>query len=75
MQLGTRWNVGDEPPARLDAAVVDAIRAVEAEIGERPGWRWTLTWLENRAVVQLDDGTIIRTGHDGTVTTSQPEES
>jgi hypothetical protein len=75
MQLGTRWNVGDEPPARLDAAVVEAIRSVEAEVGERPGWRWTLTWLENRAVVQLDDGTIIRTGHDGSVTVSEPEES
>lgn len=73
MQLGTRWNVGDEAPARLPEEVMAAVRAVEAEIGERPGWRWTLTWLEGRPVVELDDGTTIRIGHDGTVTVSQPE--
>ncbi|MFZ2963965.1 MAG: hypothetical protein WA006_04690 [Rhodoglobus sp.] len=73
MQLGTRWNVGGEPPARLPEPVVAAVRGVEAEIGERPGWRWTLTWLEGRPVVELDDGTAIRVGHDGEVTVSQPE--
>ena len=71
MQLGTRWSVGDEPPARLTEGVIAAIRAVEAEVGERPDWRWTLTWLEGRPVVQLDDGTTIRMGHDGTVSTAQ----
>ncbi len=64
MQLGTRWGVGAEPPARLPAEFVEAIRAVEAEVGDQP-WRWTLTWLEGRPVVELDDGTTIRTGHDG----------
>ncbi|MEO6941675.1 MAG: hypothetical protein ABI238_01550 [Terrimesophilobacter sp.] len=29
MQLGTRWAMGDEPPTRLPAAVVAAIRTVE----------------------------------------------
>lgn len=71
MQLGTRWSVGAEPPARLTEGVIAAIRAVEAEVGERPDWRWTLTWLEGRPVVQLDDGTTIRMGHDGTVSTTQ----
>lgn len=71
MQLGTRWNVGGEPPARLTESVLAAIREVEAEIGDRPGWRWTLTWLESRPVVELDDGTTIRMGHDGTVTVEQ----
>ena len=71
MQLGTRWSLGDEPPARLDAAVVTAIREAEAEVGDRQGWRWTLTWLEGRPVVELDDGTTIRVGHDGVVTTEQ----
>ena len=71
MQLGTRWSVGEQPPARLTEGMVDAIRAVEAEIGDRPDWRWTLTWLESRPVVALDDGTTIRMGHDGTLSTTQ----
>ncbi len=70
MQLGTRWGVGEEPPARLSADFVAAIRAVEAEIGPRD-WRWTLTWLEGRPVAELDDGTIIRVGYDGAPTTEQ----
>ena len=71
MQLGTRWNLGDEPPARLAENVVAAIREVETEVGERAGWRWTLTWLEDRPVVELDDGTTIRMGYDGTVSVEQ----
>jgi hypothetical protein len=73
MQLGTRWNLGGEPPAALPEAVVAAIREVEAEVGEREGWRWTLTWLEGRPVAELDDGTLVRLGHDGVVTVSTPE--
>ena len=72
MQLGTRWNLGEQPPARLPAQLVDAIRAVEAEVGPRDGWRWTLTWLENRPVAELDDGTVVRMGHDGSVTVTEP---
>jgi hypothetical protein len=62
VQLGTRWRVGDEPPARLPDSVSAAIRTVEAEIAEidTGQWRWTLTWLESRPVVELDDGTTIR---------------
>ena len=71
MQLGTRWNVGDEPPARLSENVIAAIHGVEAEIGERP-WRWTLTWLEGRAVVELDDGTVIREAPDGGASVHEP---
>lgn len=62
MQLGTRWEVGAEPPPRLPAAVVAAIAAVEIELAgvDTTGWRWTLTWLEGRPVVELDDGTTLR---------------
>jgi hypothetical protein len=67
MQLGTRWTVGAEPPARLPQEVVAAIRGVETGLGDRPDWRWTLTWLEGRPVVELDDGTTIRVAPDGTV--------
>ncbi|MCU1550467.1 MAG: uncharacterized protein JWR36_1027 [Glaciihabitans sp.] len=69
MQLGTRWAVGAQPPARLEASVVEAIVSVETELAniDTAQWRWTLTWLEGRPVVDLDDGTSIRVGHDGEV--------
>ncbi|MES2092274.1 MAG: hypothetical protein V4531_00450 [Actinomycetota bacterium] len=62
MQMGTRWAVGAEPPARLPQPVVDAVRAVEAELRgiDTSLLRWTLTWLEGNPVVELDDGTVIR---------------
>jgi hypothetical protein len=74
MQLGTRWSVGETPPARLPAELVDAITAVEAELADidTAQWRWTLTWLEGRPVAELDDGTIIRLGHDGQAVVEQP---
>lgn len=62
MQLGTRWEIGTTAPARLPAAMVDAVLRVEAEVADldTTGWRWTLTWLEGRPVVELDDGTTLR---------------
>jgi hypothetical protein len=71
VQLGTRWSVGNEPPARLSADVRAAVRAVEGDLlgYDTTQWRWTLTWLEGRPVVELDDGTVIRVAADGTVTT------
>lgn len=62
MQMGTRWAVGTDAPARLPEAVVAAVRAVEAEIAglDTSLLRWTLTWLEGNPVVELDDGTVIR---------------
>jgi len=73
MQLGTRWGVGEAPPARLPDAVVAAVRTVESQLAgvDTAGWRWTLTWLEGRPVVELDDGTTIRVGHDGLVVTEE----
>ena len=78
MQLGTRWTVGSVPPARLSEEVRDAIENVEVELADVPGardWRWTLTWLESRPVVELDDGTTIRVRPDGTVVVSNDEEA
>lgn len=62
MQLGTRWAVGATPPDRLPQPMVDAIADVEAEVAEvdTSAWRWTLTWLEGRPIVELDDGTTLR---------------
>jgi hypothetical protein len=76
MQLGTRWNVGDEPPARLPEEVTAAIGGVETGLAgvDTSQWRWTLTWLEGRPVVELDDGTTIRVGHDGVAIVEEPAE-
>jgi hypothetical protein len=77
MQLGTRWSVGAEPPDRLPDAVSAAVREVESELAgiDTSQWRWTLTWLEGRPVVELDDGTTIRYDpQSGTVSISTPAE-
>lgn len=78
MQLGTRWSVGDEPPDSLDEAMRRGIARVEAELEtdgiDASDWRWTLTWLERRAVAELDDGTLVRESHDGTVSITPPED-
>ena len=82
MQIGTRWKVGAEPPSRLPDSVKEAIATTEAEVQhlDTERWRWTLTWLENRPVVDLDPapgadapGATIRMGHDGSVTVTRDE--
>ncbi|WP_243064734.1 hypothetical protein [Humibacter sp. RRB41] len=77
MQLGTRWPVGGTAPERLPSVVVSAVRAVEDELRaldvDASTWRWTLTWLEGRPVVELDDGTVIRYHpEEDSATVSQP---
>ncbi len=78
MQLGTRWNVGDEPPESLSDAMTQAIARVEAELEadgiDAAGWRWTLTWLEHRPVAEPDDGTVVREEHDGTASIQPPRD-
>lgn len=79
MQLGTRWAVGSEPPPGLPEVVVFAIRAAEEELDavdtETGTWRWTLTWLEGKPIVELDDGTIIRYNQlEDSATITQPAE-
>jgi len=64
VQLGTRWAVGAAAPERIPNPVLAAIRTVEAELedADQPtdGWSWTLTYLEGKPIVDLDDGTRIR---------------
>ena len=76
MQLGTRWTVWQAPAGGLPEGVVAAIGAVEKDLttlaAQHPylgiaSWRWTLTWLEGRPVVELDDGTTIRVDSGGVV--------
>jgi hypothetical protein len=71
MQLGTRWTVGDEPPAAVPPTLRAQIAAVEETLPEgqlatvgRP--RWTLTWLEGRPVAELDSGVIVTLDASGT---------
>ncbi|QPZ37041.1 hypothetical protein [Paramicrobacterium chengjingii] len=63
MQLGKRWSVGTKVPADLPRVVVSAVGDVEAELRSDgvsfESWAWTLTWLEGRPVVELDDGTVV----------------
>lgn len=64
MQLGTRWPVGGETPARLPEPMRGAVHTVEEELAaggqDTAGWGWTLTYLEGAPIVDLDDGTRIR---------------
>ncbi|WP_314647959.1 hypothetical protein [uncultured Microbacterium sp.] len=53
MQLGTRWATGTEAPASVPAALRPAIAEVE---GRGLSGHWTLTWLEGRAIAELDAG-------------------
>lgn len=77
MQLGTRWAVGADSPESLPDVVRAAVRAAEEELAaldaDTSTWRWTLTWLEGRPVIELDDGTVIRYNpHEDTATITQP---
>lgn len=77
MQLGTRWAVGADSPESLPDVVRAAVRAAEEEFAaldaDTSTWRWTLTWLEGRPVIELDDGTVIRYNpHEDTATITQP---
>ena len=71
MQLGTRWPAHSPAPQQLDKAVKNAVAEVERELTaltqDTSTWYWTLTYLENRPVVQLDDGTTIRINTEGVV--------
>jgi hypothetical protein len=80
MQLGTRWPVEGEPPQGLPSVVVAALHAVEEELAalgtDTATWRWTLTWLERKPVIELDDGTVIRyNAEEDSATITQPADS
>ncbi|KTR08975.1 hypothetical protein [Curtobacterium citreum] len=79
MQLGTRWNVGGHPPERLPEAMVVAVRGVEDELAaasvDASSWRWTLTFLEGRPIVELDDGTSIRLDPAGQAQVTDPDDA
>ncbi|MGB1100942.1 MAG: hypothetical protein ACPG20_00450 [Pontimonas sp.] len=53
--------MGHAPPS-LPEPLRTEIEAIEARLSgqERETLRWTLTWLENRPVVTLDNGVTLR---------------
>ncbi|UCR89333.1 hypothetical protein [Mycetocola spongiae] len=81
MQLGTRWNFGGTPPAALPAAAGPTLAAIEANLvaaGPAAGLesaRWTLTWLEGRARLELDDGTRVVLHADGSLAELLPADA
>lgn len=62
MMVGGRFAVGAQPPRGVPEGLIEQIREVESTLSseEKANKRWTLTWLEGRAVVALDDGPILR---------------
>lgn len=79
MQLGTRWSVGGQPPARLPEAMVVAVRGVEDELAaesvDASSWGWTLTFLEGKPMVALDDGTSIHLDDAGHAQVTNPDDA
>lgn len=61
MQLGSRFSVG-QIPRSIPSELAERIQQIEDSLtdDERSSLRWTLTWLENRPVVELDNGVILR---------------
>lgn len=75
MQIGTRWQVGGEPPTSVPVgmrAAIDDEERTLVELGaDTAAWRWTLTFLEGQPVVELDDGTTIRMDGDDALVTRE----
>lgn len=65
MILGSRFSVGGQLPRGLSTELEAQLREVEASLSdeERSRLRWTLTWLEGRPVLTLDNG--VRLGNTG----------
>lgn len=67
MQLGTRWVAGAAAPAAVPASIRDAIAAADAELAAGTRAHWTLTFLEGRAIAELDAGVEVSEQADGSV--------
>ena len=66
MKLGSRFSVG-EAPTTLPPWLLDQIAEVESTLSpeEKVTLRWTLTWLENRPLVELDNGVALGSKSEG----------
>ncbi len=67
MMVGSRFSVGADIPSSVPPHLQADIRAVEETLtdNERHTLRWTLTWLEGRPIITLDNGTQVGSvGHE-----------
>ncbi|WP_255252713.1 hypothetical protein [Curtobacterium sp. 'Ferrero'] len=71
--------MGGQPPARLPEAMVVAVREVEDELAaesvDTGTWGWTLTFLEGKPIVELDDGTSIHLDPAGHAQVTNPDDA
>lgn len=61
MKLGGRFDIGNVADS-LSEPLASDVRKLESELTdeEKASKRWTLTWLEGRPIVELDDGPTLR---------------
>ncbi|WJY00036.1 hypothetical protein ACRQ4C_05585 [Curtobacterium sp. SP.BCp] len=71
--------MGGQPPARLPETMVVAVRGVEDELAtesvDTATWGWTLTFLEGKPIVELDDGTSIHLDPAGHAQVTNPDDA
>jgi len=61
VKLGGRFDIGNVADS-LSEPLASDVRKLESELTdeEKASKRWTLTWLEGRPIVELDDGPTLR---------------
>lgn len=61
MRVGSRFSVGEIPTGLPDELITEIAHAEKSlSPTQREYFRWTLTWLEGRPILTLDDGTVLR---------------
>ena len=60
MRVGSRFSIG-ETPKGLPVTLVAEMARVEKNLSpiQRESLRWTLTWLEDRPILTLDNGDVL----------------
>ncbi len=60
MRVGSRFSIG-ETPKGLPATLVAEMLRIEENLSQsqRESLRWTLTWLEDRPILTLDNGIVL----------------
>jgi len=61
MKVGGRFDIGSLADS-LPEPLASDVRKIEAELTdeEKASKRWTLTWLEGKPIVELDNGPTLR---------------
>lgn len=61
MKVGGRFDIGTLADS-LPEPLASDVRKIEAELTdeEKASKRWTLTWLEGKPIVELDNGPTLR---------------